>query len=201
MQRILNVFRTRRIEDELREELEFHLAARTEEYIREGMSAHDARERAQREFGNRTAVAERARDANIAVWFEGVLQDIRYAGRQIRRSPGFASVSIASLALGIGATAALFSVLDAVVLQPLALPNPHDMVQFRESRRGNPQAGSPARLKTFKVRDRSRVLPVFIKKASLCVVLRSSAFVRVSNIRARDGHPCRTPDAWPHLHV
>ncbi|HYO82535.1 MAG TPA: permease prefix domain 1-containing protein, partial [Bryobacteraceae bacterium] len=80
------MFRTRGVEDDLREEIEFHLAARTEYYVREGLNVRNARERARREFGSSTAVVERARDANIAVWLEGMLQDIGYAGRQIRRS-------------------------------------------------------------------------------------------------------------------
>ncbi len=86
---------------------------------------------------------------NLSVWLEGVWQDIRNGGRQLRRSPGFTSVAVASLALGIGATSALFSVVDAVLLKPLPVPEPARLVQVLETRKGEQRGGGPARLIDF----------------------------------------------------
>jgi putative ABC transport system permease protein len=117
--RILNLFRDDAHDREIAEELSFHIEMRTEENIRAGMPPEDARRDAERAFGNRTLMGERARDFDIPQWFDQLRQNIRYALRGIRSSRGSSAVLIASLALGIGANTAMFTVLNSLLLREL----------------------------------------------------------------------------------
>src|SRR5438105_7514697 len=110
--------------DGLDEEMRLHLDARTREYIERGLSAEEARELALKRFGSVTLAKERARDADTLRWLADIGQDVRYAWRQLRRAPAFAFVVILSLALGIGANTAIFSLLDAMLLRTLPVAEP-----------------------------------------------------------------------------
>jgi len=116
-------WRRSRVED-LERELRGHLELEAEEQHEAGLSPDEARYAALRAFGNTTLIKEDTR----AMWgwtaFEQILQDARYALRGVRTSPGFAAVAIVSLALGTGATTAVFSVLNAAVLRPLPVAEP-----------------------------------------------------------------------------
>jgi predicted permease len=117
--------------DDFNEEARFHLDQRTEENLRRGMSDRDARAEATRRFGNMTLAKERTREADTFRWLDEVRQDLRYAVRTLRRSPGFTAVAVLSLALGIGACTAIFSVIDALILRTLPVRNPEELVTFR----------------------------------------------------------------------
>src|SRR5688572_27948904 len=125
--RILNIFRSNRISRDIEREVEFHIAERMDHLRAGGNSEEEARRLARQQFGNETAQRERVRSMDIAEWVESVAGDIRYALRSLRHSPVFAIVTIASLGLGIGANTTIFTLLDAVVLRPLAVDRPAEL--------------------------------------------------------------------------
>jgi hypothetical protein len=124
--------RPRGLDSALDDELRFHLEQRTEDFIAQGMGPEEARREALRLFGNRTALRESTRERDMLVWLETTVQDVRYALRGMRRRPGFASAAVLSLALGIGANTALFSLLDALLLKSAPVENPRGLVKIRE---------------------------------------------------------------------
>jgi predicted permease len=117
--RLLFLLRRGRIDDDIAEQVAFHLEMETRANVEAGMDADDARAAAVRRFGNALALRERAHDEWGWAWLEGVLLDTRLALRMIRRNPAFAAVAALSLSIGIGLTVATFAVVDAVFLKPI----------------------------------------------------------------------------------
>jgi hypothetical protein len=113
------IFRRPNWEREMREELQFHLEERVERLVRSGVSRDEALRRARLEFGGVEACKERCRDAQGAYWIDEVTRNLRYAARSMRKNPGFTTVAVLSLALGIGANTAIFSLLERLMLSPL----------------------------------------------------------------------------------
>ena len=111
-----------RMETELERELAHHLHELTAEYERRGLSHPEAMRMAKREFGGSEQVKESCRDERRWAWMTGIRQDFTYALRQMRRSPGFAVTAVLTLALGIAANVIVFGVLQAMILQPIAVP-------------------------------------------------------------------------------
>jgi predicted permease len=128
LRRIANLFRRNRVDGEIDAELQAHLALRIDDNIARGMSPAEARRDALVRFGNVTSTRENAAQADVALNLETIWADVRYAFRQLRRSPGFAFTAVATLALAIGANAVTFSVLNAFVLRPLNVPHAESLV-------------------------------------------------------------------------
>jgi predicted permease len=128
LSRLTSTLRPSRLRSDLDDELQFHIDRRTDELIAQGIPHDEARREAARRFGNQTLMKENARDRDVLVWLETALQDIRYAFRTLRRNPGFAATAILSLALGIGANTALFSIADALLLKRLPVRDPQSLV-------------------------------------------------------------------------
>ncbi len=135
---------------EVDEELQFHVAGEIERRVARGATSDEARRVALREFGNVAAHREEARDASGSRLLEHVGQDVRYAMRTLRRSPGFAAVVVGSLALGIGAATAIFSAADALLLRTLRVRAPEQLVTVEQ----RPSDGS--RLSNFAFSDYER---------------------------------------------
>lgn len=129
----IRAFAGRRARDaSLAEEIECHLALLTDEFRAQGMSEEDARARARREFGSVDHVRESARDAQGFPRLESLWRDATFALRQLRRTPSFTLAAVLTLAVGIGGTTGIFSVLDFVALRPLPFPDPERLVVIHE---------------------------------------------------------------------
>jgi len=138
--RLLNLVRAGRLSRDIDREMAFHIAERTDELVRGGMDPEAAAREARRRFGNRTIQKERAHDTDVIVWLESAAADVRYALRALRASPGFALVTILSLALGIGANTAIFSLTNTVVLESLPVKEPGELLSVT-SRDGGARRG------------------------------------------------------------
>jgi predicted permease len=126
--------RRKRMLEELDQDIRDHIEMETQENIERGLSPEEARYAALRKFGNVTRVTEETRAVWSSIWIEQLLQDVSYGVRALRKNPGFAIVIVLTLALGIGANTAIFSVVRGVVLAPLPYPEPNRLVMVWESR-------------------------------------------------------------------
>ena len=118
--------RTRRAED-FAEEIKSHLELEADELKAEGLSEEEARRKARVEFGNVQTAQERFSLRNRVVWLDDLVRDLKFALRQMSKAPGFTVTAVLTLALGIGANTAIFSLVNTLLLKPLAVPNPEQI--------------------------------------------------------------------------
>jgi predicted permease len=126
--RLRSLVRRRRVEQDLDDELSFHLAMQASLLTQAGLTDAEAQRRARRDFGGLAQAKEACRDALRMGWVDGLIRDARYALRSFRHSPTFTLVALASLAIGIGANCAAFSWADAMLLRPLPVPRPSEVM-------------------------------------------------------------------------
>ncbi len=134
--RLSNFVTRRRADQRLREEIAAHLTFQTEENLRAGMSSGEARRQAAIKLGSAEAIREHHHAEQSLPLMENLLFDLRYSVRMLLRSPGFSLIAIATMALGIGATTAIYSVIDATLLHPLPYPNPAELVRIQDDLSG-----------------------------------------------------------------
>jgi len=131
--RLGSAFTGNRTDDRLNAEIEEHILLQTQENIRAGMPPIDARRQALLKFGPAEVMKEAYRDQRSLPFLETLVQDVRYGIRVLLRSPGFTTVAVITLALGIGANTAVFSIVYGVVFRPLPYPQPHRIVELTET--------------------------------------------------------------------
>src|SRR5580704_10431539 len=124
------LFARKRLESDLEKELRFHFESQVAEKMRSGIPESEARRLTRLEFGAIDQIKEDCRESRGTLWLEYLLQDIRFGFRQLRKSPGFTSVALLSLALGIGANTAIFTLLNAIILRPLPVQSPNELLLF-----------------------------------------------------------------------
>jgi len=134
--RLQTLFRRNRIAKMLDDEIQFHLEEQIAENLAAGMSAQEARHAAMRTFGNPTLLTQQTRDTWGWLWFEHLIQDLRYAVRVLANSPGFAAVAILAVALGVGVNTGIFSVLNGVALKMLPVPRADQIVSIDQTFHG-----------------------------------------------------------------
>src|SRR4029077_2126824 len=135
--RMRSLFRRRNVEQELSEELQFHLEHKVEEGIANGLSPKESRSAAMRAMDGLEQQKERARDTRRVHWLTDFVDDVRYAIRSLRRTPGLTALVVITLALGIGMTTTPFSMVDVLIFRPYPVPHPGSVVTLVSTSRDN----------------------------------------------------------------
>src|ERR1017187_9229888 len=151
--RLRSLFRRRRVEQELDEELQYHLERKIEEYMAQGLTPRQSRRAALRAMDGLTQRKEECRDARGVNAIDNTLQDLRYSLRVLAKTPGFTAVAVLTLALAIGANAVVFGILNALILRPQSLPQAQSLYAIE---RGSDKSLWQSYPDYLDLRDRSR---------------------------------------------
>jgi predicted permease len=164
LRRLANSFRHTRVERDIDRELAFHIAERIDQLRAEGLSFDEARLAAHRQLGSPRRVREETYEMDSMGWLERLGEDVRVTLRMLRKSPGFALAAIATLALGIGATTAIFSVVNGVLIRPLPYPEPESLIGVWHSAQFQGMTSNNVRLSStmyFTYRDHNETFAEF----------------------------------------
>ena len=165
--RLRALFRRNAVEAELDDELRFHFDQQVEKHMHSGLTREEATRQTRLIFGTLDRTKEECRDARGVHFLETLAQDVRYAARAMARNRGFTLVLVAILALGIGGTTAMYSVVDAVLLRPLPFPRPNElMVIARRNVSGGNRRSTIGRTirRSTSLPNISRVASIFPRK-------------------------------------
>ena len=184
VRRWMSLFRSRSHDDELAREMDAHLALAEEEYRRRGMNAEDAGRAARRAMGSVALAHDRHRDARSFVWIDDLVRDLRYALRNLRRSPGFTAVAVVALGLGIGVNTTFFTIVDAICLRGLPIDEP-DRVMYVSTRDAANRPGNLSYAEFDELRSRTRA---FARVAGYTIT--------VAALADNDQPPARVPGAY-----
>ncbi len=152
-----SLFRPRVKEDELRREVQFHLDQLVAEKMADGMAPAEAREQAIKEFGGMDQYIEEVRDSWRPSFLRDILHDLRYSFRQFRKAPSFTLIVILTVAVGIGASTAIFSIVNSVAFQPLGYANPEQLVEIRQEWPDRRNGVTPLRVTMEELQERAAV--------------------------------------------
>src|SRR5262245_10282536 len=171
--------RRRRSSDDFSEEIQANIAIEADRLVQAGMSPDEAQAAARRAFGNVTRAEEHFYESSRAMWLDDLCRDVRYALRAMVRYPGFTIVAILTLTLGIGANTAIFTLLDAVVLKPLAVPAAGELITlYEKGPEGVADAtGGSGRFLRFSYPRFERLAAAMASHGTLAAATRSNAFV------------------------
>jgi putative ABC transport system permease protein len=159
--RVRSLFQRNTVERELEEELRFHYDQQVEKWVAEGVAPEEARRQARLAIGGVEQIKEECRDARGVDFVETLFQDVRFALRLLRKTPGVTAVAILSLALGIGANTAIFSLVDAVMLKMLPVSHPEELLQIKLFDPRDGADGSPSFTNTLweQLRQQQNIFP------------------------------------------
>ncbi len=155
--RLRSLFRRGAVENDLNDELRFHFDQQVEKLVQSGLPLAEARRRARLSLGTTDQIQEQFRDASGIRFLETLLQDIRFALRMLAKSPGFTAIAVLTMALGIGATTAIFSLVDATLLHPLPYPHPEELVRIEDDLPGAGATDAGISIPEFKDLQRSGI--------------------------------------------
>ena len=135
--RVRSLGRGAEMDDDLRDQIAAHIDEATQDYIEQGLAPEDARRAALLRFGSVAGTEEAVRDAR-GRWHQDLLKDVRYGLRSFRRNPGFAAIAVLSLAMGIGANTAIFSIVNSLMFRPRPVSDPDRLVELFVGEREHP---------------------------------------------------------------